>query len=223
MPCIHLPRRLVYPAPYAPPREGRAPARPYSHRHLSSRRPRRSAALPREGRNLLRPHSHPTDASASGVKGDVLGTHLSKANAEPRGLCAALSHWRCQCSAVGARTGARTAELLAREPNARRERSKGALALAPRPRLATPRSPPLARPSASRPEGSPPMAINRLAIGSRASSFAVRAPCAHQRREIGKAIGSRPAQPFGSAKGPAHRQKLFSPFFKNPLALRGAM
>ena len=59
------------------------------------------------------------------------------------------------------------------------------------------------------------------------SRLAVRAPCAHQWLAKASHKAKRFQKHFGSAKGfakgPAYRLKLFSIFFKNPLARNGTM
>ena len=80
-------------------------------------------------------------------------------------------------------------------------------------RVAAARGSPLARPSASRPEGSPPMARHRIAIGPRASSSAVRALCAHQRQCNASPLARAPHKPFGSPKAQQKAPPPDSPFF----------
>ena len=174
---------------------------------------------------MLRPHPHPTGIPGSGVKGDVQGTCLSQANAAPRGLCAALTHWRCQYSAVGARTGRALRNCLHAN---RMQAFYPAIGEEPGAYTRTECTPltcqwhatgsPLGIPPRRLPANGAPLDRHRPAR----SSSAVRALCAHQRQSNALPMAERAAQPFalakGPAKGPAHRQKLFSTFFPNPLA-----
>ncbi len=63
---------------------------------------------------------------------------------------------------------------------------------------------------------------NRFAIVFVRSSFAVRAPCAHQRLATASHKAKRPAKTFRPSKRPekgvCSAQKIFSTFFQNPLA-----
>ena len=104
------------------------------------------------------------------------GTGLSQANAVARRLCAALCQWQGQCSSFGARP----ARLLSAQPMAK-------LLIANRGGAGA-RPPPLKAP-------------HWLRLWPVHSSFAVRAPCAHQRKENASHMAKRFQKRRGEGSG----------------------
>ena len=123
----------------------------------------------------------------------VPGTGLSQANAATRRLCAALCQWQGQCSSFGARTGRALQDCSA---------------------LSRWRSDCFAIRCGAGAQAAQPMAertrhwLSRqwhpigLAFGLCARSFAVRAPCAHQRKSNASHKAKRFQKRAGQRQGP---------------------
>ena len=117
----------------------------------------------------------------------VPGTGLSQANAVARRLCAALCQWQGQCSSFGARP----ARLLSAQPMAKRLLAiRGGAGAWP---------PPLKAP-------------HWLGLWPVRSSFAVRAPCAHQRKGNASHMAKRFQRRAGHRQGRERLARIATPF-----------